>query len=100
VCQPDGSLIFHGLLPMQSFSREKPDIDCIWQWCRTWSFSGVSRRRRVRILAYCQTIPPHRHWENVCNALAWPFSSIKIITDPYLLIYNWNLAIPYIFGMQ
>jgi hypothetical protein len=31
VCQPHGSLIFHGLLPMQSFSGEKPDIDCIWQ---------------------------------------------------------------------
>jgi hypothetical protein len=31
VCQPDGSLIFHGMLPMQSFSGEKPDIDCIWQ---------------------------------------------------------------------
>jgi hypothetical protein len=31
VCQPDGSLIFHGLLPMQSFSGEKPDIDCIRQ---------------------------------------------------------------------
>ncbi len=30
VCQPDGSLIFHGLLPMQSFSGEKLDIDCIW----------------------------------------------------------------------
>ena len=31
VCQPDGSLIFHGMLPMQSFSGEKPDIDCIRQ---------------------------------------------------------------------
>ena len=31
VCQPDGSLIFHGLLPMQSFPGEKPDINCIWQ---------------------------------------------------------------------
>ncbi len=31
VCQPDGSLIFHGLLPMQSFSGENPDIECIWQ---------------------------------------------------------------------
>jgi hypothetical protein len=31
MCQPDGSLIFHGPLPMQSFSGEKPDIDCIWQ---------------------------------------------------------------------
>jgi len=58
VCQPDGSLIFHGLLPIQSFSGEKPDIDCIWQWWRTRSFSGVSQRRRVWILAYCQTIPP------------------------------------------
>ena len=31
VCQPDGSLIYHGLLPMQSFSGEKPDINCIRQ---------------------------------------------------------------------
>ena len=31
VCQPNGSLIFHGLLLMRSFSGEKPDIDCIWQ---------------------------------------------------------------------
>jgi hypothetical protein len=31
VCQPDGSLIFHGLLPMKPFSEEKQDIDCIWQ---------------------------------------------------------------------
>jgi hypothetical protein len=30
-CQPHGSLIFHGLLSMQSFSGEKPDIDCILQ---------------------------------------------------------------------
>jgi hypothetical protein len=27
VCQPHGSLIFHGLSLMQSFSGEKPDID-------------------------------------------------------------------------
>ena len=27
VWQPDGSLIFHGLLPMQSFPGEKPTID-------------------------------------------------------------------------
>jgi hypothetical protein len=31
VCQPHGSLIFHGLSLMQSFSGEKSDIDCIWQ---------------------------------------------------------------------
>jgi hypothetical protein len=31
VCQPHGSLIFHGLLSMKSFSGEKQDIDCIWQ---------------------------------------------------------------------
>jgi hypothetical protein len=31
MCQPGGSLIFHGLLPMQSFPGEKPDVDCIWQ---------------------------------------------------------------------
>ncbi len=58
VCQPDGSLISHGLLPMQSFSTEKPDIECRWQRWPTRSLSGVSQRRRVWILAYCQTIPP------------------------------------------
>jgi hypothetical protein len=31
VHQPDGSLISHGLSPMQSFSMEKPDMECRWQ---------------------------------------------------------------------
>jgi hypothetical protein len=67
---------FHGLLPMQSFSGGKPDIDCIrlLACCRCNLFPGGSRisigrmadmiflwgkqRKRVWILAYCQTIPP------------------------------------------
>ena len=59
VCQPDGSFIFHGLLPMQSISGEKPDIDCIRQDGKL-DLSGVSQRKRewILILAYYQTIPP------------------------------------------
>jgi hypothetical protein len=52
VCQPHGSLIFHGLLPMQSrvliaYGRMANSI-----------FLRGSQRKRVWILAYCQTIPP------------------------------------------
>jgi hypothetical protein len=52
VCQPHGSLIFHGLLPMQSrvliaYSRMANSI-----------FLRDSQRKRVWILAYFQTIPP------------------------------------------
>jgi hypothetical protein len=52
VCQPHGSLFFHGLLPMQSrvliaYGRMANSI-----------FLRGSQRKRVWILAYCQTIPP------------------------------------------
>jgi hypothetical protein len=52
VCQPHGSLIFHGLLPMQSrvliaYGRMANSI-----------FLRGSQRKRVWILVYCQTIPP------------------------------------------
>ena len=52
VCQPHGSLIFHGLLSMQSrvliaYGRMANSI-----------FLRGSQRRRVWILAYCQIIPP------------------------------------------
>jgi hypothetical protein len=30
VHHPNGSLIFHSLLPMQSFSGERPDNECRW----------------------------------------------------------------------
>jgi hypothetical protein len=47
VCQPHGSLIFHGMLPMQSFSREKPDINCIWQDGKLDLSPGYSEKKSV-----------------------------------------------------
>ena len=48
---------FHSLLPMQSFSGGKPDIYCIGLMANSIFLRG-KQRKRVWILAYCQTIPP------------------------------------------
>ena len=82
-CQPNGSPHFHGLLPMQSFSGDQPDIDCVWFKAPSFyiaclpmqSLSGgkpdiyctgvmansifLQGKRRKRVwMACCQTIPP------------------------------------------
>ena len=48
---------FHSLLPMQSFSGWKPDIYCIGFMANSIFLRG-KQRKRVWIVAYCQTIPP------------------------------------------
>jgi hypothetical protein len=71
VCQPDGSLIFHGLLPMQSFSGEKPDIDCIHGSDGKLDLSlGLVREGECEFWRTAKPSPPHRQRGNVCNALA------------------------------
>jgi hypothetical protein len=57
VCQPDGSLIFHGLLPMQTFSGRNR-ISIAYGRMANSIFLRGSKRKRVWILAYCQSIPP------------------------------------------
>ena len=52
VCQPHGSLIFHGLLPMQS------RVLIAYGRMANLIFLRGSQRKRVWILAYCQTTPP------------------------------------------
>ena len=58
VCQPDGSLIFHGLLPMQSFSGEKPDINCIWQDGKLNLSLGVVREKECEFWRTAKPFPP------------------------------------------
>ena len=52
VCQPHGSLIFHGLLPMQSWV-----LIAYGRMANSFFLRGP-QRKRVWILVYCQTIPP------------------------------------------
>jgi len=58
LCQPDGSLIFRGHVADAIFLRGETGYQLRMAVMANSIFSGVSQRRRVWILAYCQTIPP------------------------------------------